>query len=290
MTATIGFNGYTLVSAFQPIYSVRDQRTAGYEGLLRATGPDGRTVRPNQLFATLDAAETISLDRASRTLHLRTFASVDPGGQMLFLNMHPVAAVADAAHALQVRNRIRYFGLTPERVCIEILEGSCGDESQLIDEVSAYRELGFTIAIDDFGVERSNFDRIAALSPDLVKIDRSILGDAVGNARARRMLPAVIGLVHEAGARVVVEGIEQATEALLAIESGADYLQGHFFALPGPGLGDDAFGASLLAKLGQVRSIARAPVHAAPVVRAEPATAIARLMESAGRMARRKVG
>lgn len=288
MTVSIAFNGYTLVSAFQPIYSVREQRAAGYEGLLRATGPDGRTVRPNHLFATLDAAETISLDRASRTLHLRSFAALDPGKQMLFLNMHPVAAVA--AQALQVRNRIRYFGLTPERVCIEILEGGCGDESQLIDAVCAYRELGFTIAIDDFGVERSNFDRIAGLSPDLVKIDRSILSDAVGNARARRMLPAVIGLVHEAGARVVVEGVEQATEALLAIESGADYLQGHFFALPGPGLGDDTFGARLLTKLGRVSSIERAPVLAAPVVRAEPATAIARLMESAGRMARRKVG
>lgn len=289
MTASIAFNGYTLVSAFQPIYSVREQRAAGYEGLLRATGSDGVTVRANHLFATLDPAETISLDRASRTLHLRSFAAVDPGARMLFLNMHPVTAVADAAQARQVRNRVRYFGLTPERVCIEILEGACGDESQLSDAVAAYRELGFTIAIDDFGVERSNFDRIAALSPDLVKIDRSILGDAVGYARARRMLPAVIGLVHEAGARVVVEGVEQATEALLAIESGADYLQGHFFARPGPGLGDDEFGASLLTELGRVRSIDRAPVPA-PVARAEPATAIARLMESAGCMARRKVG
>jgi EAL domain-containing protein (putative c-di-GMP-specific phosphodiesterase class I) len=253
---TIAFNGHTLASAFQPIHSARDKRTAGYEGLVRAFGPDGRETRPAVLFAGLDEAETVSLDRASRTLHLARFASIDPGAAMLFLNVHPVTALADAAQAVQVRNRVRYFGLPPTRVCLEILEGACGDEEALVDAVSAYRELGFTIAIDDFGVARSNFDRLARLGPDLVKIDRSFLAEAVGSVRARRMLPSVVALVHEAGARVVVEGIEAAGDALLAMEAGADYLQGHFLARPGPGLHDEAFTSRMLLELGRVQGSA----------------------------------
>ena len=262
-STTNAFNGFTLSSAFQPIYCARDKRTYGYEALLRALAPRGGDVRPGDLFAGLDEAEAVSLDRASRTLHLRSFATVDPGQGMLFLNIHPSTVVADASQAIALRNRVRYFGLTPQRVCLEILESACADEKALVDAVSAFREVGFTIAIDDFGVERSNFDRVAALGPDLVKINRAMLAEGVGHTRAKRMLPFAIALVHEAGARVVVEGIEGAPEALLAMEAGADYMQGFFFSRPGPGLHDDAFTARMLAELGRVQAVPQS--HGAPV-------------------------
>ena len=265
-STTNAFNGYTLSSAFQPIYCARDKRTYGFEALLRALAPAGGDVRPGELFKGLDVSEAVSLDRASRTLHLRSFASVDPGNGMLFLNIHPATALIDGAQAIALRNRVRYFGLTPQRVCLEILESECGDEKALVDAVSAFREVGFTLAIDDFGAERSNFDRVAALAPDLVKINRAMLADSVGQTRARRKLPLAISLVHEAGSRVVVEGIESAPDALLAMEAGADYMQGFFFSRPGPGLHDDAFTARMLAELGRVQaapqSQAGAPVAA----------------------------
>ncbi|QJR13325.1 EAL domain-containing protein [Usitatibacter palustris] len=280
MPASIEFNGLTLVSTFQPIYNVRETRAEGYEGLVRASRADGTPVNSGDLFDSLDESELISLDRTCRTLHLRNFAAVDPGDRMLYLNMHPVAAVADATQAKEVRSRIGYFGLTPERVCIEILEGSCADEGLLVEAADAYRSMGFKLAMDDFGVERSNFDRVAAIGPDLVKIDRSILADAVGNVKARRMLPAVVGLLHEAGSKVVIEGIEDASEALLAIESGADYLQGFYFAPPGVKLHNDALTDRMLAELTRVR---RPVIELAPesVNEASSLSAVARLLKSA---------
>ena len=239
MPPTIAFNGHTLSSAFQPIYDVHESRLAGYEGLLRAVDGPGRSVRANDLLDGLDTAEIVSIDRTARTLHLRSFASVDPGNSTLFLNVHPAAAVADAEAAIAVRNRIGYFGLTPARVCYEILENTCEDEGLLVDAVAAYREMGLAIAMDDFGVARSNFDRVASLRPDYVKLDRTILARAVGDSKARRMLPSLIDMLHGMGARVVVEGIEDSAGALLAIEAGADMLQGYYFAAPSAHIGDD---------------------------------------------------
>jgi len=282
--ASIAFNGYTLVSAFQPIYSVRDGRASGYEGLARASGPEGQTLRPNQLFEGLDAAQIISLDRTCRTLHLRSFASLDPGDRMLYLNIHPVAAIADAELARQLRNRIAYFGLTPARVCMEILEGSCADEGLLAEAVAAFRDMGLSIAMDDFGVARSNFDRVAALRPDLVKIDRSILADAVGDVKARRMLPSVVEILHETGAKVVIEGIEDASAAMLAIESDADYLQGYYFATPSAELHDDALTQRIFAEMIRMPGAKLAqsgPAAAAAAETSAPAGALARLLKSA---------
>ena len=97
------------------------------------------------------------------------------------------------------------------------------------------------------------------------------------------MLPAVIEiLLHEAGAKVVIEGIEDATEALLAIESGADFLQGFYFATPGATLHDDALTERILRELVRMRP---PPAPADDAGTPASASAVARLLKSARRTA-----
>jgi EAL domain-containing protein (putative c-di-GMP-specific phosphodiesterase class I) len=107
--------------------------------------------------------------------------------------------------------------------------------------------------MDDFGTGRSNFDRIVALRPDVVKLDRSILVEVMGRSKARGMLTSVVKLLQESGAKIAVEGIESADEALVAMESGADYLQGNYFAAPTAGIGDEGFNSAVLRKLWRMR-------------------------------------
>ena len=266
MPPSIAFNEHQLTSVFQPIYAVAQGEIAGYEGLLRASAAPGRMIRINALIAGLNDAEIVSLDRTARTLHLRTFASVDPGAKTLFLNLHPVAALAEAGNAKAMRARVGYFGLQPSRICFEILEGACADEGLLVDAVAACREMGFLVAMDDFGVERSNFDRVAALRPDYVKLDRTVLANAMGDMKARRVLPSLIDILHAAGSRVVVEGIEDSAGALLAIEAGADLLQGFYFAAPSAKLHDDEVTGRILRELVRIRGTSPAITtrHPAP--------------------------
>lgn len=230
---TLQWQEFTLSTHFQPVFSVRDAACVGFEALLRPLDRDGAPLRPDRLFDEAFAAgDGFLLDWICRALHFRKFATVDPGDRRIFLNVHPEAAVKDARSAREFDHLARFYGVAPKRVCVEILEGACADEGLLRESVAAYRALGVGIAMDDFGVGRSNFDRIVALRPDIVKIDRSILTEAVGDAKSRRMLPSIIELMHEAGARVTLEGIESATEAMVAIDSGADFLQGYYFARP----------------------------------------------------------
>ena len=107
----------------------------------------------------------------------------------------------------------------------------------------------------------TNFDRIVSLRPEVVKVDRSILTRAVGDdAKARRMLPSIIELLHEAGAQVAIEGIEGAAEALVAIESGADLLQGFHFAAPSANLPDEHLTDGIMAELLRMRGAPRLAV------------------------------
>ena len=244
--ASLEWQGATLATHFQPIYCVRRGSCLGFESLVRAWDQFGAMVRPEDLFAATPDPDRSLLDWACRALHLRNYATVDPGDRTLFINIHPEAAVRDARRTREFADLVRYYGLLPKRVCIEILEAPCSSEKLLREAVEGYRDLGITIAMDDFGVGCSNFDRVTSLRPDVVKIDRSILAGAAGKDKARRMLPVMIELLHEFHARVAVEGIETQAAALLAIEAKADYLQGYFFATPHARLAREGDGAALL--------------------------------------------
>ena len=250
---SVRWQGLTLRSFLQPIYSVRKSGCIGFEALLRVSDENG-AIRPERLFerATNDG-DVVLLDWICRALHLRKFATVDRGDRKLFLNVHPEAAIRDARSIRELADLVRYYGMTASRMVVEILEAPCADEPTLREAVLGYRGLGAGIAMDDFGVGRSNFDRIVALRPDIVKIDRSILTRAVGEAKSRRMLPAIVDLLHEAGAQVAIEGIESAGEALVAIESGADHLQGFHFAAPSAQLPDEGLTSGILAELLRMR-------------------------------------
>jgi len=71
------------------------------------------------------------------------------------------------------------------------------------------------------------------------------------------MLPSIIELLHEAGAEVAIEGIESANEALIAVESGADHMQGFHFAVPSATLPDEALSKRILAELLRMRGSPR---------------------------------
>jgi EAL domain-containing protein (putative c-di-GMP-specific phosphodiesterase class I) len=248
------WRGHRLATHFQPIFSVRQGACHGHEALLRAErGPDGAPVPPQQLFDGTEREDRIRLDWLCRALHLRNFARIDRGERSLFLNVFPEAALSDARCVTEFADLVRYYGLSPRRVCVEILETECADEGLLREAVAAYRDVGVTIAMDDFGVGRSNFDRIVSLRPDIVKIDRSVLVDAVGDAKARAALPGIVRLLHDAGAQVAAEGIESAVEALVAVDAGADFLQGSYFARPRADLLDEAFSERILGELLRVR-------------------------------------
>jgi EAL domain-containing protein (putative c-di-GMP-specific phosphodiesterase class I) len=247
--ATLRWEGATLSSRFQPIFSVHRGTCAGFEALIDAREDGGEKIAPDHLFSRTERASRALLDWTCRALHLRNYATVDPGDRALFINIHPEAAIRDARRGREFAGLIRYYGLFPNRVCVEILETLCSDEAALVEAVNSYREVGASIAMDDFGVGCSGFGRVIALKPDIVKIDRSLLARSMGDEESKRALPQMIEALHEAQARVAIEGIESEPEARFAIAARADYMQGNFLCPPRALVLEEGEGAAALDQL-----------------------------------------
>ncbi len=226
------FMGYSLDSHYQPIISLTHQRVVGFEALMRPSR-EGVPCSPLDLFAQCQNSLAITrLDRLSRALHLLNFNLLDSDGCWLFLNIRGEEIRKSNMDAQQVKHTLALHGFQPQQIVLEILEDAVHDEMLLAEFVQEFRQAGFLVAIDDFGTGQSNFDRIWKINPNIVKLDRSMIRNAQQQSRARRIFPRLVSLLRETESLVLIEGVENEEEALLAMDTEADMVQGYFFARP----------------------------------------------------------
>lgn len=239
------------LSRYQPILSLAHRRPVGFEALVSVSDAREEPGTPAQLFKlAADLAELVELDRACRELHLANFVAQEPADRWLFLNVDPRVAAEGRRYGAFFAQALARHRLAPARVVIEFTESRMAEEAQLGDAVRYYRDLGCLVAIDDFGAGESNFSRIWRLKPDIVKLDRDTIAAAAADEATRRMVTGLVGLLHESGALVCIEGIETDREAHIAIEASADLLQGYLFARPAPALAQGADFLPLFERLG----------------------------------------
>lgn len=227
------FNGFLLHSHFQPIYSLSHERIIGYEALIRGTR-DNEKASPWEIFSSTEGFEqTVQLDRLCRTIHLRNFQRHISDNSWLFLNVNPKVVVGGRNFGPFFSRLLESAGIPPQRIVVEILENAIHDEELLAETVEYYRNIGCLIALDDFGAGHSNFDRIMRIQPDIVKMDTQMIRQAGSNLVARRIMPNLVAMLHEAGCLVLIEGVETEDEALIALDANVDFVQGFYFARPG---------------------------------------------------------
>jgi EAL domain-containing protein (putative c-di-GMP-specific phosphodiesterase class I) len=225
-------------SHYQPIISIRGRKVIGLEALVRATNPEsGSSITPAYLF---DAAsrhkQSLTLDRLCRESALSGFATLaglDPN-LILFVNVDPSNLGRSSSESMALIRLTEEYGLPPERVVIEIIESRIPDASSLERFVTAHRKRGFLIALDDMGTGHSNLERIPAIKPDIIKLDRLLIQDIDREYHKQELFEFFIKMAHRIGVFVVVEGIETEAEALCCLERGADLVQGFYFARPQP--------------------------------------------------------
>jgi EAL domain-containing protein (putative c-di-GMP-specific phosphodiesterase class I) len=122
----------------------------------------------------------------------------------------------------------------PSQLTLEITESAImHNVNKSLAVANCIHELGFRIAVDDFGTGHSALAQLKRLPVDELKIDKAFVGTQQ-SPKDEAILRATIRLAHELGLTVVAEGVEDdATLAKLA-ELGCEHAQGYFIARPMP--------------------------------------------------------
>ncbi len=220
---------------FQPIFSIREKKVVGFEGLSRGVHPEsGNLIPPLALLKSAkDSGLTLELDQLFRKKVLETFKRCCPSPQELILTLNFETSVIDQEiGTLNLLHLCRQLGMDPSGIVIEILESKVKNTEALSRFVHIYREHGFLVALDDVGKGHSNLDRIPVIQPDILKIDRSLVMNLESDYHRQEVFKALVGLSHKIGAMVLAEGAETEEETLEAMELGADLIQGYYISKP----------------------------------------------------------
>lgn len=222
-------------SHFQPIFSVREKKVIGFEGLSRGIHPkSGSLISPLALLKTAkEAGLLLELDRLFRKKVLETFKACCPEPTELLLSMNFETSVIDKeVGTLNLLHLCRQLSIDPSSVVIEILESRVKNVEALGRFVQIYRDHGFLVALDDVGKGHSNLDRIPLIQPDILKIDRNLVMNLQDDHHRREVFKSLVRLCQNIGALVLAEGVETEEETMESMELGADLLQGYYLARP----------------------------------------------------------
>lgn len=124
-------------------------------------------------------------------------------------------------------------GVNPRGVMMEITE-SCLIEAgpETVAQLTALRRDGVQVALDDFGTGYSSLAVLASLPIDVIKVDRSFVNKACGDAKYRDVLASVVTLARKLNLELVAEGVETAAELALLNEMGCRLIQGFLISRP----------------------------------------------------------
>ncbi len=129
---------------------------------------------------------------------------------------------------------VNHYGVSPQRLCIEITEGVLMDyerAQRMLAELVAY---GLLISIDDFGTGFSSLSYLKRFPIHELKIARSFVDGISSNADDRAIGSAIIALARHLGMSVVAEGVEKADQHAELDAYGCHHGQGYLYARPLP--------------------------------------------------------
>ncbi|HKQ68358.1 MAG TPA: EAL domain-containing protein, partial [Polyangiaceae bacterium] len=219
MTFSLAIDG--LWMAYQPIVDAKARTLFGYEAFLRTT--EASFPDPGSL---LDAAELLAkLDDIGQAVRSGTAGSIldtEPGS-VVFLNLHTLdlrdpSLTADTAPLSKFASRV-VLEIT-ERAPLAQVDG-------FLPRIAELRAMGFRIAIDDLGAGYAGLTSFAALEPDFVKLDMSLIRDVHRSATQEKLVRAMTSRCRDLGMLVVAEGVETPEERDLLVDAGCDLLQGY---------------------------------------------------------------
>lgn len=219
---------------YQPIFDVQTRRVTGVEALARWVHPTLGQVSPEVFVEVAEEAgladQLTSHVLAAACGQIRRWDHLPEFRVWVNVSARQLDTPGLAAEVLRV---LVDAGVRPDRLGIEVTESALTNEATAARELSELSAAGVSVAIDDFGTGYSSLARLNKLPIDVLKIDRSFVGD-IETERGGAAVIAIVQLAQALGLSTVAEGIESDAQLQLVRAAGVSSAAGFHLARPLP--------------------------------------------------------
>jgi diguanylate cyclase (GGDEF)-like protein len=222
-------NGLDL--AYQAVFDAGTREIVAVEALLRWTRPVHGPL-PSSLFVPI-AEETGLIDELGAWMLRRACRdAVAWPGIRLSVNVSP-AQLRNPSFEIIVSHILAETGFPVSRLELEVTESYFAAHPEHARKaIDAIRNLGVTVALDDFGNGYSSIGYLRNFNFSKVKLDRSLIAGIATDPRAQRLVQATIAVADALDLRVAADGVEIEEEAVILRLAGCREFQGFFFSRP----------------------------------------------------------
>ncbi|MBC8016244.1 MAG: EAL domain-containing protein, partial [Sporomusaceae bacterium] len=223
----------TLTFVYQPIVSVRSQRTLGYEVLVR--GPVGSNLSdPIALFAEGEKSDRlIELDQLCFELAVLNCPELS-ADEKLFINIYPQTLSQEFFQKVLVKTVLEKANLQSTQIVFEVTHRNYISSFKEFDKMllSEYRKNGYTIALDRIGSGYGDLESLFSLHYDYIKLDREFISQINKDSKKMKMLEAIVNVSHSKSAIAIAVGVESEEELTAVLSAGIAVVQGFIVATP----------------------------------------------------------
>ena len=231
---------------YQPIVALASGIVTGVEALVRWQHPARGLLMPDDFIPLAEEIGAMTqltanvLETAVR--QLRSWQDTLDLGPDFTVRVNLSAAELQRTELIDdVRRILGDANVSPGSLVLELTEstlvmGNGWDTYSM----RGLQNLGVGLEIDDFGTGYSSISYLRRLPVSAVKVDRSLVGDAVSDPKQRAFVAAILQLVHACRLNATFEGIETPEQAGMLTDLDCHSGQGYYFGRPMPASEIDA--------------------------------------------------
>lgn len=219
-----------IIPYFQPIVDNETGKIVKYECLARIED-DGEIISPAHFLEAARRSGLMSnLTRIMINKSYKMFAGHDVAFSLNLTNedlLNP--NFIDFVHTKQT-----IYHIEPSLVTFEILEDIIISDINHIplQNLHVLKDMGYQLALDDFGSDRSNFSRLGNLGVDFLKIDGQFIKNIDTNLRNQDIVESITAMAKKLNMPVIAEFVSTKEEFEMVKRLGVEYSQGYFFNAP----------------------------------------------------------
>jgi EAL domain-containing protein (putative c-di-GMP-specific phosphodiesterase class I) len=220
---------------YQPLVNLETMSVEGVEALLRWNHPTLGELRPDSFLPLADETGLWRSINKWVLMEASAQASTWHGifGQRFSVGINLSARqFRDMNFITELNQVLKKTGATSDFIHFEITESALmEDEEDTLRNLDGLRQLGFQVAIDDFGVGYSSLSYLRRFKVDIVKVDQSFVRDR-DPERTLPIVRTVVQLANALGMTTTAEGIETEAQLQLIREAGCNLGQGFLLSTP----------------------------------------------------------
>lgn len=221
---------------FQKAINCTSNQTYVIEELSRWYDEEYGYISPLEFFRI--AKETNQLDRLDRYMVMRsltTFKDLKTKKEFestkLTINLAP-STLLNLKFYEYFDNAVKEMNLLPEEIYIEISEGTFVNKLDLcISRINMYKQSGYLIALDDFGIEYSSLAILERVDFDIIKIDAHFVRN-INNISNQEIIKMIRRITKITNKEMIAEGVETKEQSEMLKDLGCLIQQGYYLHKP----------------------------------------------------------